>query len=88
VIDPRVGVRQPSSPSKQAQPLARPGISAKTGVSTAASEDEIRIHAYQLYERRVSEHRRGSEDRSLEDWLTAEADLKARKNRANKTTVR
>jgi hypothetical protein len=88
VIDPRVRVRQPSSPSKQAQPLATLGISAQTGISNAVSEDEVRIHAYQLYERRLSEHRGGSEDRSVEDWLTAEAHLNARKNRANKTTAK
>ena len=86
MIDPRVGVRQPSSTS--AGPLARPTTSARTGVSTAVSEDEIRIHAYKLYERRLSEHRSLSEDRSVEDWLTAETHLKARRNRANKTTVR
>lgn len=46
------------------------------------------MHAFQLYQRRLSEHYRVSEDRSVEDWLAAEAHLKARKNRANKTTVR
>ena len=81
MIDPRVPVRQPPSPSTRAT------ISAKSGVSTAVSEDEVRIYAYQLYERRLSEHRRGFEDRSVEDWLAAEAHLRARKNRANKTTV-
>jgi len=86
VIDKRVGVRQASSTS--AEPLARPTTSARTGMSTAISEDEIRIHAYQLYERRVSEHRSLSQDRSAEDWLAAEVQLKARKNRANKTTIR
>ena len=83
MIDPRVPVRRPS-----AERLANPTVPAKTGVSTAVSEDEVRVHAYQLYERRLSERRILSEDRSVEDWLAAEAQLKARKNRANKTTVR
>jgi len=48
VIDPRV--RRPSSPSTEH--LARPTAPAKTSVSTAVSEDEVRIHAYQLDERR------------------------------------
>ena len=83
--NPRRPVRQCSSPS--AEPSARPKASAKTGGNKAVSEDEIRIHAYQLYERRLSEHRRLSADRSIEDWLAAEIHLKARKNRASKTTV-
>lgn len=91
MIDPRVPGRRHSSPS--AERLARPTASAKTSVSAAVSEDEVRIHAYLLYERRLSERRLSerrllSEDRSVEDWLAAEAHLKARKNRANKTTVR
>ena len=53
-----------------------------------ASAEEIRAHAYQLYQRRLCERRRLSEDRSVDDWLTAEAHLKARKNRASKTTAR
>ena len=88
MIDPRVGVSPPSSRSRQAQPLQTPAIAATTGVSAPASEDEVRIHAYELYQRGLSEHRRSSEDRSVEDWLTAESDLNARKNRANKTTVK
>jgi hypothetical protein len=88
VIDPRVGVRQPSSPSKRAQPLASVTTPEQTDVHTPASEDEVRAHAFQLYKRRLSEHYRLSEDRSVEDWLAAEAHLKARKNRANETTVR
>ncbi len=87
MIDPRVGVRQPSSPSKRAQSLARLATSARTEVPTAISEDEVRIHAYQLYEGRLSEHRRLSADHSVEDWLAAEAHLMARKNSAGKTIV-
>ena len=86
MIDPRVLVRPPYSPS--AERLARPTTPAKTEVSTVVSEDEVRVHAYQLYERRLSESRILSEDRSVADWFAAEAQLKARKNRANKTTVR
>lgn len=84
------GPKRPVSHSSlpSAEPLARPTSAAQTGVPTAVSSDEIRIHAYQLYERRLSEHSRPPEDRSVEDWLAAEVHLKARKNRANKTTVR
>jgi len=88
VIDPRVGVRQPSLPSKPAQPLGIPGISAKPDFAGAVSADEVRIHAFQLYERRLSERRRLLVDRSVDDWLTAEGHLRARKNRANETAVR
>jgi hypothetical protein len=88
VIDPRVGIRQPSSPSKRTQPLASVTTPEQTDICAQASEDEVRVHAFQLYERRLSEPCRVSEDRSVEDWLAAEAHLKARKNRANKTTVR
>jgi len=45
----------------------------------AVSDEQIRIHAYELYQRRG-----GTEDRAVEDWLSAEASLAARKNRANK----
>ena len=86
--DSRISIRQPFEASKQALPLATPTTSPQASSSISVSEDEIRTHAYQLYQRRVSEHCRSSEDRSVEDWLTAEAHLKARKNRANKTNVR
>lgn len=52
-------------------------------VSSVVSDDEIRNRAYQLYERRGR-----AEGHAEEDWLTAEQDLKARKNRANKMIFR
>ena len=61
------------------QPQATP----ETDLSTTVSEDAIRTHAYELYERRGS-----SQDQAVEDWLTAEAYLLARKNRANKKLAR
>ena len=78
-------VRQCSSSVEELSVRSAPR--AKTGVRATVSEDEIRIHAYQLYERRLSERRRLSEDHSMEDWLAAETHLKARKNRASKTTA-
>lgn len=52
-------------------------------VPSVVSADEIRNHAYQLYELRGR-----TEGRALEDWLTAERYLRARKNRANKVLFR
>ena len=86
--DLRISIRLPFEAAKPALPLATPTTSPQASISISVSEDEIRPHAYQLYQRRLSEHCRSFEDRSVEDWLTAEAHLKARKNRANKTNVR
>jgi DUF2934 family protein len=61
------------------QPLATP----ETDVSITVSEDAVRVHAYELYK-----HRGCSQDNAVEDWLTAEAHLLARKNRANKKLAR
>ena len=83
MIDRKVRGGNASSTSAQAQPLAKPETSGTGGQSSTVPEDEIRIHAYQLYKRRG-----GSEDHAVEDWLMAEAHLTARKNRANKTIAR
>jgi hypothetical protein len=80
VIDPRVRVQQASSLSTQAKPLAEPEGSTKKGPASDVSEHEVRIYAYELYERRG-----GTEDHAVEDWLMAEAHLAARRNRANQT---
>lgn len=80
--DPKL-TRKPAPPITPNQPLARPPLSETTGVSTVVSDDEIRHHAYQLYKSRG-----GCNDHAVEDWLAAEAHLKARKNRANKTIAR
>ena len=52
-------------------------------VSSVVSDDEVRNEAYRLYERRGR-----AEGHAVEDWLTAEHDLRARKNRANKMIFR
>jgi len=80
MVNPKVRVRRGSSTSTQAPPLARPASSTQTTLSSTVSEDEVRMHAYQLYERRG-----GSGDHAVADWLRAEAQLTARRNRANKT---
>jgi DUF2934 family protein len=81
VIDPKVRVQQASSPSKPARPVvAEPEVSARKGPVSDVAEHEVRIYAYELYERRG-----GTEDHAVEDWLTAEAHLAARRNRSNQT---
>lgn len=52
-------------------------------VTTPVSDDEIRNHAYQLYELRGR-----TEGCALEDWIAAERYLRALKNRANKVIFR
>ena len=79
MIDLRFKVQSPSSPSKQRNPTSQPKQPATTPTVSALTDDEIRICAYGLYERRG-----GTEDRAVEDWLAAQAYLAARKNRANK----
>jgi hypothetical protein len=49
----------------------------------APSDDEIRHHAYKLYELRGR-----TQGYDLEDWFAAEHYLTARKNRANKVIFR
>jgi hypothetical protein len=61
----------------QAKPLAKSDALPKTGPATAVLEQDVRIAAYELYERRG-----GSPDHALEDWLTAEAQLVERRSRA------
>jgi len=77
VIDAKVRVGQPPVPSMQAKPLAKSDALPKTGPATAVLEQDVRIAAYELYERRG-----GSPDHALEDWLTAEAQLVERRSRA------
>ena len=79
MIDPKVGIGTASPLSSRGQVSAKPEASAGRALSSAPSEDEIRSYAYQIYERRAD-----SRDHAVEDWLTAEAHLTARKNRANK----
>ena len=83
MIDPKVRARQSSPPSTPKQPLTRPAAAGTTDLSAVISDDEVRNHAYQLYERRG-----GAEGKAVDDWLTAEAHLRARKNRANKIVSR
>jgi Protein of unknown function (DUF2934) len=77
MIDPRFQVQCPRSPSTHRNPTSQRKL--RTSTVSAVTDDEIRIYAYGLYERRG-----GSENRAVEDWLAAEAYLAARKNRANK----
>jgi len=79
MIDPRFQVQHPRSPSKQRNPRSQPKQAETTPTASAVTDDEIRSYAYGLYLRRG-----GSEDRAVEDWLSAESYLAARKNRANK----
>lgn len=66
--------------ARQNAPLVRIEGNALRG---APSDDEIRHHAYKLYELRGR-----MEGCAVEDWLTAERHLTARKNRANKVIFR
>jgi Protein of unknown function (DUF2934) len=79
MIDPRYQVQHPRSPSRQRKPASQWKQVALPEAVKQVSDEEIRIHAYGLYERRG-----GAEDRAVEDWLSAESYLAARKNRANK----
>jgi Protein of unknown function (DUF2934) len=76
VIDPKVRVGQPPVRSTQAK-LAKSDALPKSGPASAVLEQEVRIAAYQLYERRG-----GTPDHAVEDWLTAEAHLVAHGSRA------
>jgi Protein of unknown function (DUF2934) len=79
MIDPRFQVQLPRSPSKHRNPASQEKQSAISVAINTVSDDEIRVYAHELYERRG-----GTEDRAIEDWLAAESYLAARKNRANK----
>jgi hypothetical protein len=70
VIDPKVRVGQPPVSSLQAKPLAKSDAAPKSGPVSAVLEQEVRLAAYELYERRG-----GTPDHAIEDWLTAEARL-------------
>jgi hypothetical protein len=74
VIDPKVRVGQAPQPSTQAKPLAKSDTLPKSGAASAVLEQDVRIAAYELFERRG-----GTPDHAVEDWLTAEAQLVARR---------
>jgi hypothetical protein len=75
VIDPKVRVGQPPVSSPPAKPLTK-SDAAQSGPVSAVLEQEVRLAAYELYERRG-----GTPDRAVEDWLTAEAHLAAGRSR-------
>lgn len=77
MIDPKVRVGLPPLSSTQAKPLAKSDAVPKSGPVSAVLEQEVRLAAYELYERRG-----GIPDHAVEDWLTAEAHLAARRSRA------
>jgi hypothetical protein len=77
VIDPKVRVGQPPVSSPQAKPLAKSDAAPNSGPVSAVLEQDVRLAAYELYERRG-----GTPDHDVEDWLTAEAHLAAGRSRA------
>lgn len=84
MVDSKAGVRQSFmlGHAKTAFP-SKADRSEEWPVFDSVSDDEIRNHAYQLYELRGR-----TEGHALEDWVTAERYLKARRNRANKVIFR
>ena len=72
MIDPKVRVGQPPVSSPQVRPLVKSDAAPKSGPVSAVLEQEVRLAAYELYERRG-----GTPDHAIEDWLTAEARLTA-----------
>ena len=62
---------------------AYPPVERFEGESSTVLDDEIRNHAYLLYELRGR-----TEGHAVEDWLIAEGYLRARRNRANKVIFR
>jgi DUF2934 family protein len=83
MLNPKAGILQVPSPISQKGRLAESKSLAETDLLSRISEEAIRIHAYELYERRGRSH-----GYAVEDWLTAEAHLMARKNHANKKLFR
>lgn len=79
MTDPRFQVQRPRSPSKRRNTTSQPKRAAISVAVNPVSDEEIRSCAYRLYQRRD-----GTEDHAVQDWLSAEAYLAARKNRANK----
>ncbi len=76
MIDSRVRVGRPPVSSPQVKPLAKSDAAPKNGPVSAVLEQEVRLAAYELYERRG-----GTPDHAVEDWLTAEAHLTAGRSR-------
>lgn len=80
MIDSKVRFRQSPSVSTQTKPLTQPGASAQTVQASVDSEHDVRIYAYELYERRG-----GTEGHAVEDWLEAEHQVAMLRNPASKT---
>lgn len=78
MIDSKVRVGQPPVSSPPARPLAKSEAvpMPKSGPVSAVLEQEVRLAAYELYERRG-----GTPDHAVEDWLTAEAHLTGGRSR-------
>ena len=77
-MDPKVRVAQPPVASTATQAAARNRTAVPNrGPANAVLEQEVRIAAYELYERRG-----GTPDHAVEDWLMAEAQVRARRSRA------
>ena len=76
MIDAKVRVGQPPISSPQAKPLAKSDAMPKSGPVSAVLEQDVRLAAYELYERRG-----GTPDHAVEDWLTAEARLATGRSR-------
>lgn len=79
MLNPKARIGPVSSAIPKKGQLVESRTSAETDLSASVSEGAIRTHAYELYERRGR-----SQGHAVEDWLTAEAHLMARKNRADK----
>ena len=78
MIDPKVRVQQSRSFSAQTKPLTPLEGSTKKAPANAVSEHDVRVYAYELYQRRG-----GTGAHAVEDGLTAEAHLTADSHRAN-----
>ena len=80
MLNPKAGIGQvPSAIPQKVHPVESRTSAETDHLSAGVSEDAIRTHAYELYERRGR-----SQGHAVEDWLTAEAHLMARKNRVDK----
>jgi hypothetical protein len=83
VIDPKAEARQSPSSGRGNTVYLSTERSEQKAVPGAPLDDEIRRHAYKLYELRGR-----TEGYALEDWFAAECYLRARNNRANKVIFR
>ena len=80
MVDSKVRVRQSPSLSTQTKPLAEPEASAQTVQDSVDSEHDVRIYAYELFERRG-----GTEGHAVEEWLEAEHQVAKHRNPARQT---